>query len=149
MPVRVCIPSINNLTVDTLCRIISAVPKDPSFSSPPTETGSSAISRRQFGRFATAAAALAVSSPGALPSISPTDPSSSADKSAGDEEIEIKLANIIRKYGSRLSEPQREHLRHILTYNQKMLASIRAFPVENGDAPAVVLKFPSGEENKR
>jgi hypothetical protein len=57
------------------------------------------------------------------------------------EEVEAKLANIVRKYGSRVSDEQRGHLRRILSYNEKMLASIRAFPLQNGDPPASVLKF--------
>jgi hypothetical protein len=57
------------------------------------------------------------------------------------EEVDAKLANIVRKYGSRLSEEQRGHLRRILSYNEKMLASIRVFPLQNGDPPAGVLMF--------
>jgi len=64
------------------------------------------------------------------------------------KEVEAKLANIVRKYGSRLSNKQREHLRHILGYNEKMLASIRNFPLENGDAPAAVLKLAAGEDSE-
>jgi len=60
------------------------------------------------------------------------------------EEVEAKLANIVRKYGSRLSEEQRNHLRHILTYNEKMLASVRSFPLQNGDPPASVLAISFG-----
>jgi hypothetical protein len=56
------------------------------------------------------------------------------------EEVDAKLANIVRKYGSRLSDEQRGHLRRILSYNEKMLASIRAFPLQNGDPRASVLK---------
>jgi hypothetical protein len=56
-------------------------------------------------------------------------------------EVEAKLANVVRKYGSRLSDEQRGHLRRILSYNEKMLASIRAFPLQNGDPPASVLMF--------
>jgi hypothetical protein len=57
------------------------------------------------------------------------------------KEVEAKLANIVRKYGSRLSDEQRGHLRRIVSYNEKMLASIRGFPLQNGDPPASVLKF--------
>ena len=39
-------------------------------------------------------------------------------------DVEAKLANIIRKYGERLSEEQRKHLRKILAYNETMLAPI-------------------------
>jgi hypothetical protein len=57
------------------------------------------------------------------------------------EEVDAKLASIVRKYGSRLSDEQREHLRRILSYNEKMLAAVRVFPLQNGDPPASVLKF--------
>jgi len=56
------------------------------------------------------------------------------------QEVEARLTNIIRKYGNRLSIAQRDHLRRILAYNEKMLVSIRAFPLQNGDPPASVLK---------
>src|SRR5262249_42555436 len=56
------------------------------------------------------------------------------------QEVEAKLANIVRKWGSRLSDDQRKHLRRVLTYNERMLASVRSFPLENGDPPASVLR---------
>ncbi len=62
-------------------------------------------------------------------------------------DVDAKLANIVRQYGNRLTGEQREHLRRILTYNEKMLASIRAFPLENGDPPASVLKISRLREN--
>jgi len=62
-------------------------------------------------------------------------------------EVEAKLANIIRKYGSRLNGAQREHLRRILAYNERMLASVRAFPLQNGDPPATVFKVSLAGEN--
>jgi hypothetical protein len=55
-------------------------------------------------------------------------------------EVDAKLANIIRKFGSRLSDEQRQHLRRILAYNERMLAGVRAFSVQNGDPPASVLR---------
>jgi hypothetical protein len=58
------------------------------------------------------------------------------------QEVEDRLDNIVRKYGNRLSGEQRQHLRRILTYNERMLASIRTFPLQNGDPPASVLKLP-------
>jgi hypothetical protein len=58
------------------------------------------------------------------------------------QEVEERLANIVRKYGNRLTGEQRQHLRRILTYNERMLASIRTFSLQNGDPPASVLKLP-------
>jgi hypothetical protein len=63
------------------------------------------------------------------------------------QEVEGRLANIVRKYGDRLSEEQRQHLRHILSYNETMLAPIRAFPLKNSDSPATVLKLFTGNES--
>ena len=55
--------------------------------------------------------------------------------------MDAKLANAIRQFGDRLSDEQRQRLRRILSYNEKMLASIRAFRLENSDPPATVLKY--------
>jgi hypothetical protein len=110
------------------------------------------ISRRRFGQHAAVAAALSLSSAQLLAAShhphreSPTG-ARSAPNSAADltpeqtQEVEAKLANIVRKYGTRLSDEQRQHLRRILAYNEKMLASVRTFPLENGDPPASVLKI--------
>jgi hypothetical protein len=117
----------------------------------------SRISRRDFGRHAAVVAALAFS-PGALvgsPQNSGRErnPEAKLPVNRGDsltleqsQEVEAKLANIIRKYGNRLADDQRAHLRRILTYNEKMLASVRSFPIQNGDPPASVLKVSFLEE---
>ena len=104
---------------------------------------SSRISRRRFGQQA-ALAATAVLAP--APSFSAAhDFGGKATNDSGlapeqSQEVEARLANIVRKYGDRLTQEQRHHLRRILTYNEKMLASVRAFPLQNGDSPADVLK---------
>jgi hypothetical protein len=83
------------------------------------------LSRREFGLDAAVAAAAAFSlSPPSL------------------------LANIIRKYGDRLSEEQRKHLGKILAYNEAMLAPVRAFALQNGDPSATVLKLSSGKKSQ-
>jgi hypothetical protein len=108
------------------------------------------ISRRRFGRHAAAMAAMTLSSSGVLGVAQESAPGSAAPaagkKDAGltpqqNSDVDAKLANIIRKFGSRLTKEQLEHLRRILIYNEKMLASIRAFPLQNGDPPASVLKI--------
>jgi hypothetical protein len=55
-------------------------------------------------------------------------------------EVEARLESAIRDFGDRLSNEQRQRLHRILVYNEKMLASVRAFHVENGNPPASVLK---------
>ena len=94
------------------------------------------ISRRTFGRRAATAAVLSFSPAKLLAA-----PQGSREKSRVTQEgtlklkeglspdaaqdVDAKLANIIRKHGTRLSGAQREHLRRILVYNEKLLA---AFP---------------------
>jgi hypothetical protein len=128
------------------------------------ETKSARISRREFGLdaavAATAAAALAVSPSSLLTprrdrdNISPTIAAGEQETASSlkltpeqGRDVEAKLANIIRKYGERLSEEQRQHLRKILAYNETMLAPIRAFTLQNGDPPVMVLKLSSGKNN--
>ena len=68
-------------------------------------------------------------------------PELAAVDSAASPEGEARLANIIRVYGSRLSPEQINHLRRILSENQRMLTRVRAFPLNNNDTPASVLKL--------
>ena len=101
------------------------------------------ISRRQFSCLAAAAAASTLPLPD-LKAAPPGDygqtgkDSGRSPEQAG--EVEAKLANIVRKYGSRLSAADREHLRKILIHNEIMLASVRAFALQNGDPTSTVLK---------
>jgi hypothetical protein len=99
------------------------------------------VSRRRFAQHAAMLAACSLSGAPLLAEPGNRHPQSPDQDfcSRQIEEVEAKLANIVRKYGSRLSEEQRNHLRHILTYNEKMLASVRSFPLQNGDPPASVL----------
>jgi hypothetical protein len=110
------------------------------------------ISRRDFGRRAAVAAVVTLSSSMMLAcNTSSVQEAKPGEKSPGQngggltpdqsQEVEARLANIVRKYGNRLSNEQRQHLRRILTYNERMLVSIRTFSLQNGDAPASVLKI--------
>ncbi len=118
------------------------------------------ISRRRFGQHAAIAAALSLS-PVQLFAAShdshrkPMVGAEPESRNAADltpeqmQDVDAKLANIVRKYGSRLSDDQRQHLRHILSYNEKMLVSIRTFPLKNGDPPASVLRVSLAGETLR
>jgi hypothetical protein len=134
-----------------------------------TETKSVRISRREFGldaavgAAAAAAAALSISPPSlsnarrAPANISPAIPMGEQETAGAkptltpeqSRAVEAKLANIIRKYGERLSEEQRKHLRRILAYDETMLAPIRAFALQNGDPPITVLKLSGGKNRER
>jgi hypothetical protein len=127
-------------------------------------TKSARISRREFGLdaalAATAVAAFAVSPSSSLAArrdpdnISPTIAGGEQETAAvkltpeQSRDVEAKHANIILKYGDRLSEEQRKHLRKILSYNETMLAPIRAFELQNGDPPVTVLKLSSRKNNE-
>ncbi len=98
------------------------------------------VTRRQFGRqaaFAGLSAALAVT-----PATSQSEAARPSDKETNaSDDIEVRYQQVIRRYGDRLSEEQRKRVRKILAYNEKLLAPIRSFPLENGQPAATVLKF--------
>jgi hypothetical protein len=135
--------------------------------SPEVETASNKISRRRFARQAAAAAAAASLVPAGLlvlpaeaapapvaAAIPPTSTANAiAQRNAKSDltpeqlaEVEARLANIVRKYGDRLTEEQRQHLRRNLTYHQTLLAPVRAFPLDQGDSPAFTLKLATGKD---
>ena len=60
---------------------------------------------------------------------------------ADQAEVDAKLANVIRKYGDRLSEDQRTRVRGVLARHQRMLARVREFPIENSDSTATGLRL--------
>jgi len=109
------------------------------------------ISRRRFAGKAAAVAATPLSLVSRLLGASCGSTETTAGQSQQETALDLtadqvrdadaKLANAIRQFGDRLSEEQRGRLRRILLYNEKMLASIRTFHVENGDAPASVLIY--------
>jgi hypothetical protein len=45
------------------------------------------------------------------------------------------------RWGSRLSDDQKTRMRTIITRHVRMLETVRAYPLENGDSPASVLKL--------
>lgn len=96
------------------------------------------FSRRRFARRAAALTGAAAVS---------TSVVSAAPDAIASDEVEARLANIVRQYGSRLSPEQVQHLRKILVENERMLAAVRSFSIENGDPPASVLKIRPEREN--
>ena len=98
------------------------------------------VTRRQFGKqaaFASLSAALVVT-----PAAGHADAARSSDNETNaSDDIEARYQQVIRRYGDRLSEEQRKRVRKILAYNEKLLAPIRSFPLDNGQPAATVLKF--------
>jgi hypothetical protein len=55
-------------------------------------------------------------------------------------EVHARYSNLLRLYGERLSPDEKRHTARVLTTNQRMLASIRSFIVQNGDTSACTLR---------
>jgi hypothetical protein len=60
---------------------------------------------------------------------------------ADQAEIDAQFANVLRKWGDRLSDEQKVRVRAAMVRHHRMLMRIRAFPIENGDAPATGLRL--------
>ena len=107
-----------------------------------------ALSRRRFAGSAIAAAAALALLPGAAVAengnvqYSGTDPGPMPEGfSVADwDEVRARYSNLLRVYGERLSLEEKHRAVKILTTNQRMLASIRSFVVQNGDPSACTLR---------
>ena len=117
---------------------------------------SSRMTRRRFALGA-AVAATTVFLPGGeasaheLPEAGnpPAQQPSSSTKLSPDAqaEVEMKVKEILRKYGKRLNDEQRADIRKVMAETQGGLEKMRAFALENGDQPATVVKFTEGENH--
>lgn len=109
------------------------------------------LSRRSFGKGALYATAAAVAAPlSNVASAQGSDESFEHSHGLSEESVarmRARYENVVREYGSRLNDEQRKHVRRILVENERMLAPILAFKLENGDAPVDVLKFPETAHN--
>jgi hypothetical protein len=52
--------------------------------------------------------------------------------------VEMKVAEIVRKYGDRLSDEQKTDVLRVMAESQPGLDKMRAFLLQNGDQPATV-----------
>ncbi len=96
------------------------------------------ISRRRFGMGAALAGGL-------LPAVTQAQRQQGAPLSEPETaEVEARYNEALRKYGSRLSDAQKQRIRGILTANERMMSHIREFPLDNGDTPATILKLAEG-----
>jgi hypothetical protein len=115
------------------------------------DNSDSKLSRREFARRAALAATTAVVVPAALlsqestpkPSPAPGAPPQSAVQlsPALQAEGELKYQWIVQNYGSRLTDAEKQDVHRLVMEGQKPLAAFRAFPLENADQAATVLKF--------
>lgn len=109
------------------------------------------FSRREFARRAAIASAatllpanLPVSAP--LPPQQPSKLPPLSPESQAEADARTQLA--FAQYGSRLSAEQKSELARLSAGLQRQLDSLRAFPVDNGDDPALYLK-PLMEREKK
>ena len=114
------------------------------------EPRKSGISRRQFAR----RAALLSASASIVPAASvfaeplqtpPAHPNLSPESQA---EAEARYQQILTQYGNRFSAEEKTSLREMNLVTQTSLDKVRAFSLENGDAPALYLK-PLVEREKK
>lgn len=113
------------------------------------------ISRREFsvrlaGILAVAGHPLDAQESAAKPQAS--TPSSSPTVAEGlskseQKEVESRYQNVLRLWGDRLSTEQRERVHRVLVANARMMQPMRAFQLENGDAPAEVLRITNDSES--
>jgi hypothetical protein len=97
------------------------------------------ISRRRFGQRAALLGGL-------LPTASQAQRQQGPPMSdAENGEVEARYQEAMRRYGSRMNDEQKQRIRTILSTNERMMRSIREFPLDNGDAPATTLKLAGGE----
>jgi hypothetical protein len=104
------------------------------------------LDRRQFALGAAAAATTALVRPGDLLAQTAVTGDNSVEaktriamaklSAQARAEVEMKVANILRKYGSRLNDEQKADIRRIMAESQEGLEKMRAFPLDNGDQPA-------------
>jgi hypothetical protein len=110
------------------------------------------LSRREFARRAALVAAGIAAAPGSSmggppaeayskPSPAQQTPSDAALSPAAEAEVESKIQFILQKYGSRLDETQKTDIRRLVKEGQKPLEKLRAYALENSDAPALVLRL--------
>jgi hypothetical protein len=116
------------------------------------------LSRRSFARgVAMAAAAVAVAPTDLLaqtqppPSTGAPAPEKPAEQtpklSPGSQaEAEAKIQDILRKYGSRFSDAEKADIRKSVLALEESLEKLRAFPLQNWDEPALVLRAVTKEK---
>lgn len=107
------------------------------------------LSRREFARRAAATAAAFTAMPGtmldaqAAPAALPPQEAGSGKAELSAEalaEVEAKVAGIFRRHGATLSEVQKTEVRRLVREMQAPLEALRAFPLQNSDEPATVLR---------
>src|SRR6267142_50446 len=111
-----------------------------------------AMSRREFARRAAMVSAVTLAPANllgsdVLPAMTqqPTSANLSPESRA---EVESRIQAILGEYSGRFSDAQKVDLRRLCEEAQPVLDRLRAYPVENGDGPALYLR-PLMEREKK
>lgn len=124
----------------------------------PESPKNNSITRRSFAVGAAAAAAAALIQPAEAlsPQQTATKPAAPLTQQAqaalaklspkSRAEVQMKMDEIIRKYGDKLSEEQRADILKVMAESQTGLETMRAFALTNADQPADVLQLYRGEK---
>jgi hypothetical protein len=108
----------------------------------------SKITRRDFAVSAALAGAAIAAVPGdvlaqqktAAEAAKPETPQPPKLSAMSQAEVEARYTEVVRKYGTRLTDEQKKDMHKSLVSQQQSLEQIRAFPLENWDEPATVFK---------
>ena len=111
-----------------------------------------AISRREFARRAAMVSAATLAPANLLGSdvlpAMPQQPTPAILSPESQAEVESRIQAILGGYGGRFSDAQKTDLRRLCKEAQPVLDRLRAYPVENGDGPALYLR-PLMEREKK
>ena len=117
-----------------------------------TSSSDAPLSRREFARRAVLAATTVTIAPTVLLGQQKESGKPAPQHEGLSPELqaegELKYQWILQTYGNRLSAEEKKDLHRLLLEGQKPLAAFRAFPLENADMPATVLKFTDAESEQ-
>jgi len=92
--------------------------------------------------------------PGSQPAPSPTPLDEQAEAAMAklslpsQAEVEMKVNDIFRRHGDKLSREQRSDILKVMAETQEGLDKMRAFLLDNGDQPATVFRAYRAETDK-
>jgi len=123
-----------------------------------------ALTRREFARHAAAAAAALAALPGSIPlagavpasnakprtdttfhpaAVLPQETGSTHPKLSAEAlaEADARAAEILRRYGPKLDDEQKADIRRLAREAQVQIEAVRAFPLDNNQEPAAILRL--------
>ena len=113
------------------------------------------LSRREFAHRAALLSATASIAPvgimlpaEAFPSASAQSPDLPKLSAEGQVEADARFQAVLSRYGNRLSEEEKQRTKALCFSLQTTLEQVRAYPLKNGDVPAVFLKPLIDRDNK-